>query len=115
MKGIILRKERIEIDNDILPKILSESPLAVLRFVTVGVTEFVLTNFGLLIDVIDSVSAMKSIEFSPNSAAIWMQRLPQEVALHKLGVNGLTDLLEFERDVGSVFGLLSWPLTPVFT
>ena len=46
VKGIILRKERIEIDNDILPKILSESPLAVLSFVTVGVTEFVLTNFG---------------------------------------------------------------------
>ena len=46
---------------------------------------------------------MKSIEFSPNSAAIWMQRLPPEVALHKLGVNGLTDLLEFERDVGSLF------------
>ena len=40
VKENILRKEGIEIDNDILPKISIESPLIVLSFVTVGVRRF---------------------------------------------------------------------------
>ena len=51
-------------------KILIESPLTVLRFVTVGVTKSLLTKVGISIDVIEHVSAMRSIELSPNLAAI---------------------------------------------
>ena len=103
VNGNVLRKEGIEIDNGILPKIFIESPLTALRFVTVGVTKFLLTKVGISIDVIEPVSAKKSIELSPNLAAIWMQRLPAEVTAHKLGVTSLMDLLEFARDVCSMF------------
>ena len=92
--------EGIDIDNDILPKILIESPLTVLSSVTVGVKKFILTKLGIVIDVIESVSAMKSIGLSPNLAAMRMQRLPPEVAAHKLGVTSLRDLL------GSFRGML---------
>ena len=94
VKGNVRRKEEIEIDNDILPKILIASPLTVLSFVTVGVTKFVLIKLGIIIEVIDPVSAMKSIELSPIFAAMRMQRFPPEVAAHKLGVTSLFDLLE---------------------
>ena len=94
MKGNVRRKEGIEIDSDILPKILIASPLTVISFVTVGVTKFLLIKFGIIIEVIEPVSAMKSIELSPFFAAMRMQRFPPEVAAHKLGVTSLTDLLE---------------------
>ena len=94
VKGNVRRKEGIEIDNDILPIILIASPLTVLTFVTVGVTKFVLINIGIIIEVIEPVSAMNSIELSPNFAAMRMQRFTPEVAAHKLGVNSLTDLPE---------------------
>ena len=94
VKGNVRRKEGIEIDNNILPKILIASPLTVLSFVTVVVTKFVLINLGINVEVIEPVSAMKSIELSPNFAAMRMQRFPPEVAAHKLGVTSLTDLLE---------------------
>ena len=54
---------------------------------------FDLTKLGIIIDVIEPVSAMESIEFSPNLAAIRMQRLPLEVAARKLGVTSLKDFL----------------------
>ena len=90
----VRRKEGIEIGNDILPKILIASPLTVLSYVTVGVMKFVLIKLGIIIEVIEPVSAMKSIELSPNFAAMRMQRFPPEVAARKLGVTSLTDLLE---------------------
>ena len=93
-KGKDRRKKGIQIDSDILPKILIASPLTVLSFVTVVVTKFVLIKFGIIIEVIEPVSAMKSIELSPNFAAMRMQRFLPEVAAHKLGVTSLTDLLE---------------------
>ena len=93
-KGIVPRKEGIEIYNDLLPKILLASSLTVLSYVTVGVTKFVLTKLGIIFDVIEPVSAMESIEFSPNLAAMRMQRLPPEVAALKLGVTSLKDLLK---------------------
>ena len=37
---------------------------------------------------------MKSVGFSPNLVAVRKQRLPPEIAAHKLGVASLTDLLE---------------------
>ena len=52
VKGNVLRIEGIEIDSNILSKILFESPLFVLSFVTVGVTKFFLTKLGIIIDVI---------------------------------------------------------------
>ena len=61
MKGNVHRKKGIEIDNDILPKILIASPWAIQNFFTVGVTEFALINLGIIIEVIEPVSAMKSI------------------------------------------------------
>ena len=70
MERKILRSERIEIDNDILPKILIESPLNVLRLVTVGVTKFVLTQLGIIIDVIEPVTAINSIDLSSNLVAL---------------------------------------------
>ena len=91
--------EGIDIDNDILPKILIESPLTVLSFVTVGVKKFILTKLGIVIDVIEPVSAMKSIGLSPNLAAMRMQRLPPEVGAHKLGVTSLRDLLGSFREM----------------
>ena len=69
MKGNVLRKEGIEFDNKILPKVLIGSPLTVLSFVKVRVKKFVLTKLGIIIDVIEPVSAMKSIGLSPNLAA----------------------------------------------
>ena len=94
VKGKVRRKDGIEIDNDILPKILFASPLTVLNFVTVGVTKIVLIKLGIIMEVIEPVSSMKSIELSPNFAAMRMQRFPPEVAANKLGVTSLTDLLE---------------------
>ena len=58
VKGNVRHKEGIEIDNDILPKILIASPLTVLSFVTVGVTKIVLIKLGINIEVIEPVSAM---------------------------------------------------------
>ena len=75
MKGNGLRKEGIEIDDDMLPKILIEIPLTVLSVVTVGVKKFVLTKLRIIIDVIEAVSAMKSIGLSPYLAAMRMQRI----------------------------------------
>ena len=94
VKGNALRKVRIEIDNEILPKILIESPLTFLGFVTVGVKKFVLTKLGLIFDVIEPVSAMESIGLSPYLAVMRMQRLPPRGCAHKLRVTSLTDLLE---------------------
>ena len=94
VKGNVRRKEGIEIDKDILPKILIASPLIVLSFVTIGVPKFVLIKLGIIIEVIEPVSAVKSIELSPNFVAMRMQMFPPEVAAHKLGVTSLTDLLE---------------------
>ena len=50
-----------------------------LNFVTVGVTKFVLTKLGIIIDVIEPVSVMISNELPPNLAAIRMQRIPQRL------------------------------------
>ena len=94
VKRNVHRKEGIKIDNDILPKILIASPLTVLSFVTVGVTKFVLIKLGINIEVIEPVSAMKSIELTFNFAAMQKQRFPPEVAAHKIGVTSLNDLLE---------------------
>ena len=44
------------------------------------------TKVGISIDVIEPVSAMKSIQLSPNLAAIRMQRLPAKVTAHKRGI-----------------------------
>ena len=59
MKGNVLCKEGIEIDNDLLPQILIEFQLTDLSFVTVGVTKFVLTKLGIIIDGIEPVSAIE--------------------------------------------------------
>ena len=98
MKGNVFCKEGIEIDKNILPKVLIESPLTVLIFVTGGVKKFILAKFGIIIDVIEPMSAMKSIGLSPHLAAMRMQRLPPKVAAHKLVVTSLTDLLERLRE-----------------
>ena len=74
-------------------KFFIESPLTILCFVT-RVTKFVLANIGIIIDVIEPFSAIKSIDLSTNLAAIRMQRLPPELTAHKLGVTSLTDWLE---------------------
>ena len=72
--------------------------MTVISFVTVGVKRFVLTKVGIIIEVIEPVSAMKSIRLSPNLSAMGMQRLPPEVAAHKLGVISLRDFLESLRE-----------------
>ena len=69
VKKSFLRKRRIEIDNDILSNYLIESPLNALNVFTVGVTKFVLTELGIIIDVVEPGSAIKSIVFSPNLAS----------------------------------------------
>ena len=74
VKGDVRRKEKIKIDMDILAKILIGSPLTVPSFLTVSVTKFVLTKLNTTIDVIEYVPSMKSIELSPNLAAVRMQR-----------------------------------------
>ena len=56
--------------------------------------KFILIKFGIIINVNEPVSAMKSIGMSPNLSAMLMQRLPPEVAAHKLGVTSSTGLLE---------------------
>ena len=98
VKKTFLRKDGIEIENGILPKYLIESPLTVLNIFTVGVMKFVLRELGIIIDVIEPVSAIKSIEFSPNLASMRMQRLLPEVAEQKLGNTSFTDLLKSLRE-----------------
>ena len=73
MQGNVLRKEEVESDNNILSEILFASPLTAINFVAVGVTKFVLTKGGPIIDDIEPVSAMKSIDLSPNLLAMRMQ------------------------------------------
>ena len=68
-------------------KILNAFSLTVLSFVTICVMKFLLSKFRILIDVTQPVSAMKSIEMSPNLAVMPMQRLASEVAADNLGVN----------------------------
>ena len=71
MQGNVLRKEEVENDNNILSEILIAFPLTAIIFVAVGVTKFVLTQRGPIID--EPVSAMKSIDLSPNLVAMRMQ------------------------------------------